>query len=133
MKNLLTSSLRAATLTLALVLASATAARAADQAARQLAATGTVVVESAGPYVGIGTYLIQVSAKLGQPSAKLTDGTWLYEGFTAGESATGTLVVRFNDGRVSSLSLATPAAVTALRTKPVKFENKALAAAWNQR
>lgn len=134
MKNHLISSLRTAVLATTLLVLPAAFAQANDRAAQVLAATGVVRVESVGPYVSTGTYRIQVSAKLGRPTVTLADGTWLYENFTAnGSSAAGTLVVRFADDRVSSLSLASPAAVTALRVSPRKVDDKVLIAAWNQR
>ena len=126
MKNLLLSSLRAAALA-SVLLTFAASAHASD-----LAATGSLRVTAAGPYVNHGTCRIQVSAKLGQPSATLSDGTWLYHGFTAGDR-TGTLVVRFSAGRVSELSLASPAVVTALLTQPKTSAHPLLIAAWNQR
>lgn len=78
---------------------------------------GLLYVQAAGPYVERGTYRIQVLAKLGEPSRRLSDGAWLYER-QAIESAglKGTLVVRFHeDGRVQSLALASPETVAALR------------------
>ena len=132
MKNIITSSLRVAALASTLFLASS--AVAADRAADMLAATGSVKIESVGPYVSTGTYRVQVSAKLGHPTTTLSDGTWIYENFNANDSgASGALVIRFTDGRVSSLSLATPATVVALRTPHHKVNDKVLIAAWNQR
>ncbi len=88
----------------------------ADDALQQLARNGSVPVKHAGPHVQIGTFQIQVSTKLGAPSVRLPDGTWLYDHRRiAGSGAAGTLVVRFTGGRVSALTLATPAAVAALR------------------
>lgn len=114
------------TLTLLLALAAATgslrAASAdaiADSATLQLNRTGTLAVKSAGPHVSVGTYRVQVSAKLGRPDLVLADGTWLYHSRRVAESdATGTLVVRFASGRVSSLALANATAVATLRTAP---------------
>ncbi len=81
-----------------------------------LSTHGAVIVNAAGPYVERGTSRIQVLAKLGEPSARLKDGTWLYERYRAREATLkGTLVVRFRDGRVQHLALATPATVAALR------------------
>jgi hypothetical protein len=86
-----------------------------DPAAQTLNRQGSIPVRAAGPYVGPGTLRIQVSTKLGRPSAVLPDGTWLYHRRMVEESrAQGTLVVRFNDGRVSSLTLVTPSIATAL-------------------
>jgi hypothetical protein len=89
----------------------------ADSAARLLATHGSIPVNAVGPYVTTGTFRIQVAAKLGQPDRRLADRTWIYDQRrVSGSEAEGSLIVRFNpDGRVSSLSLATPAVVTALR------------------
>lgn len=87
----------------------------ADSASTLLARDGRVVVSAAGPYVEVGTFRIQVAAKLGQPTDRLADGTWLYRNFEAERSsARGTLVVRFESGRVSGLTLVTPAVATAM-------------------
>ncbi|HVU22584.1 MAG TPA: hypothetical protein VHE13_00560 [Opitutus sp.] len=92
------------------------AADAPDRAAELLRLTGRLAVRAAGPYVEIGTYRIQVASKLGSPTARLADGTWLYDHFAAENSAAhGTLVVRFAGGRVHELYLAAPAAIAALR------------------
>ncbi len=123
MKTITVSSLRTAALAAALLLlpavASAKESAAADRTESLLARRGSIPVAAAGPYVEVGTYGIQVAVKLGRPSARLPDGTWLYENFSAEDSAArGTLVVRFDQGRVSSLTLATPAVVAALRSAP---------------
>ena len=87
---------------------------ATDRAAELLRTTGRLSVQAAGPHVEVGTYLIQVSVMLGRASATLPDGTWLYDNFVPENSAAkGTLVVRFTKGRVSDLSLVTPAIATA--------------------
>lgn len=86
-----------------------------DRVSQLLASQGSIPVKAAGPYVEVGTYPIQVSVKLGRPNSRLPDGAWLYENFQTGSSsARGTLIVRFHHGRVSSLSLATPAVVASL-------------------
>ena len=132
MKNIITSSLRVAALASTLFLASS--AVAADRAADMLAATGSVKIESVGPYVSTGTYRVQVSAKLGHPTTTLSDGTWIYENFNANDSsASGALVVRFSAERVSSITMVTPAVVVALRAQPKASDHKVLVAAWNQR
>lgn len=123
MKKITVSSLRTAALVAALLLlpavASANEPATADRAESLLARRGSIPITAAGPYVEIGTYSIQVAAKLGRPSARLPDGTWLYEKFSVEDSAArGTLIVRFDQGRVSSLVLATPAVVAALRSAP---------------
>lgn len=118
MKKLTTPLLASVTLLVALFapVAGSAAEAPIDRAAAQLAATGTVSLRQAGAYVSPGTPRIQVSTQLGRPSTRLADGTWLYEGHRIAEShATGTLVVRFKDGRVSQLSLVTEARALALR------------------
>ena len=93
-----------------------TAATAPDRAAELLARQGSVALTAAGRHVEIGTYRVQVSAKLGRPDLTLADGTWLYHGRRVeGSDARGTLIVRFDAGRVSGLALGTPAVVAALR------------------
>lgn len=93
-----------------------------------LAREGRLPLQGAGPYVGVGTFLIQVAAKLGQPAARLPDGTWLYRNFQVGDtSTTGTLVIRFQKGRVSELSLVTPAVATAMLTPKSSAEPRLLA------
>ena len=90
-----------------------------DRAAHLLAHRGAVSVQAAGPYVGLGTFRIQVSVKLGRPDVALDDATWLYHGrIIEGSAALGTLVIRFEKGRVSELSVASPAVVAALRADP---------------
>jgi hypothetical protein len=85
-------------------------------------------VTNAGPYVEIGTYEIQVSVKLGRPSARLPDGTWLYDHCAIENSAAeGTLIVRFVHGRVSALEVAGPNAILALRA-PARTAGKMLVA-----
>lgn len=132
MKTILTSSIRVsalvATLLLFPVITSAKEA-AADHPNQLLALRGTVPVAAAGPYVEVGTFQIQVILKLGQPTAKLADGTWLYRGFSVENSnAAGTLVVHFNKGRVSGLNLVTPAVAMALSAPRKSEENLRFAA-----
>lgn len=87
-----------------------------DQPKQLLAQRGTVLVAGAGPYVEIGTFQIQVAAKLGQPAVKLADGAWFYPHFHVENSdAAGTLLVRFYQGRVSWLALVTPDVALALQ------------------
>lgn len=119
MKTILTPVLRlalfSAALTLATVHATAKGTAPTDRAAELLASQGQIAVKNAGPQVEIGTYRIQVAVTLGQPAVKLPDGTWLYPEIPVDHSdATGTLVVRFNHGRVSQLLLVTPATATAM-------------------
>ncbi len=127
MKATIASAFRAAALATVLgvlpAIAFATNPRPVDRAAQQLAFGGSVPVKSVGPYVEIGTYQIQVSVKLGQPSVKLPDGTWLYDHRAIeGSAAEGTLIVRFVAGRVSSLALASSNVVAALRATPKHAE-----------
>jgi hypothetical protein len=89
-----------------------------DRAIQLLTAHGLVPVHAAGPYVERGTPRVQVAAKLGRPDAILPDGTWLYhDRAIEGSEATGTLLVRFEHKRVSSLALAGPSTVAALQAK----------------
>jgi hypothetical protein len=51
----------------------------------------------------------------------LPDGTWFYSDYSANESAAhGTLVVCFDNGRVSKLSLVSPAVATAMLSAPAQ-------------
>lgn len=110
------------------------AASAKDSAAQLLTANGYVTVKAAGPYVELGTYQIQVSTKLGRPSTRLADGSWLYSHFTVNDSqAAGTLLVRFTEGRVSELALLTPATVVALQEATKRPSSTLLVAAQSQR
>jgi hypothetical protein len=125
MKNITTTSLRAAALAAALLLVPAIASAKdntpSDLAAQLLATSGRVPVKAAGPYVEVGSYRIHVSAHLGRPNAVLADGTWMYHNFTADESAaSGTLMVRFDHGRVSELALISHTVETALLKTPTK-------------
>jgi hypothetical protein len=118
MKNITLASFRAAALAAALLVAPAIAS-AHDNPAQVLASSGAVPVKDAGPYVHPGSYRIHVWTTLGRPSAVLADGTYLYRDFGAQDNAIrGTLVVRFDRGRVSQLSLVSPAVETALLTAP---------------
>ncbi len=120
MKNQIASSaLRLLTLAVAFALPAIALAADSSRAAELLARDGSVAVKNAGPYVETGTFQIQVLAKLGQPTAKLGDGTWLYPHYEVeNTTATGTLVVKFNTGRVSQLSLVTPRVAIAMLTAP---------------
>lgn len=100
--------------------AASVAAPGPDRAAALLAAHGRLALTQAGPFVAPGTFRIQVAAKLGRPDLTLPDGTWLYHGRGVPDSAArGTLVVRFDAGRVRELALVTPAVVAALQTPPL--------------
>lgn len=121
MKTTLLSSLRTALLASVLSTSALLSAHAAapDAAQAALSLTGSIAVKAVGPYVEVGSYRIWVSSHLGKPSSTLADGTWLYHNFAAdGSEATGTLLVRFNHGRVSELKLVSPAYVAALRATP---------------
>jgi hypothetical protein len=125
MKMTLVSILRAAALAPALLLLPALASAAdsapADSAAQMLTVVGSVPVKDAGPYVHVGSYRIHVWTMLGRPNAILPDGTWFYKDFSANDSiAHGTLVVFFDNGRVTKLSLVTPEVATAMLSKPEK-------------
>lgn len=138
MKTLLHSSPRShfavAALFLLPLITSAHGASPADAMAQALARNGSIHVNSVGPYVESGTYRVQVAVKLGRPSYVLPDGTWLYQGYIINDSdASGTLVVRFQRGRVSELSLATPATVASLRGNTGKAQGKFFAAAESRR
>ena len=98
----------------------------ADSAVELLAYHGIVPVLTAGPYVERGTVRVQVAAKLGRPDVVLSDGAWLYHEHQIVDSAArGTLVVRFNDNRVATLLLATPAKVALLRQAAVETARRA--------
>jgi len=130
--KLTTTLLRSAALATALLaiptFAFANDSSSADRATQALALKGAVPVKNAGPFVHVGSLRIQVSAKLGQPSAKLPDGTWLYgRRAIEGSAAEGTLVVRFSQGRVSELALVTPAIATAM-LEPRKAGDRVLVA-----
>lgn len=76
-----------------------------------------------GDTVTTGTSRIMVSMRLGSPNAVLRDGSWLYSGYTLtlGDTVASdqrTLVVRFIDHAVSSLTLADKATVVTLRQTP---------------
>jgi len=100
-------------------------APAADRAAALLATHGRLAVTDAGPFVAPGTFRVQVAAKLGRPDLTLPDGTWLYHGHRVPDSeARGTLVVRFDAGRVRDLALVTPAVVAALQSAPARADTR---------
>lgn len=136
------ASLRAAALAAALLvvpaIASANDTARADSAAQLFASAGVVPVEAAKPYralnpgasvVKIGTWQSNVALRLGRPSAVLEDGTWLYRNFTVDESlAHGTLVVQFDHGDVSQLSLVSPSVETAMLTTPASAKGQKLVA-----
>jgi hypothetical protein len=131
MNSHLTSLLRPLTLSVAISLLALTASargQGADPAAQLLSRHGSIPLTAFGDYVEIGTYAIQVAVKMGAPSSRLSDGTWLYEHrLISNSNAEGTVVVRFNEGRVSSLSLATPATVARLRATPAQGAAERLA------
>lgn len=77
-------------------------------------------IHANGDSVTCGTSRVMVSMRLGSPNAVLPDGSWLYRGYTGEALAepengpraiqqptlSGTLIVRFRDGKVTSLGLA---------------------------
>lgn len=68
-----------------------------------------IPVQAAGDYVERGTMRIQVATKLGRPAAVTADGAWVYRNqMVAGTERHGSLLVRFERGRVSELALITP-------------------------
>lgn len=88
---------------------------ASDVTATRLAREGSLPLHAIGPYVQVGTFRILVEGKLGRPDARLADGTWLYHRQRIeGTAARGTVVIRFEGGRVSSLALVTPPVAAAL-------------------
>jgi len=92
-----------------------------DSAANLLARQGSITIAAAGPYVEAGTFRTQVEAKLGAPDLVLRDETWLYHHRRIdGSAATGTLVVRFTNHRVTSLTLVTPAVVVSMQAELMK-------------
>lgn len=91
----------------------------ADPAAQLLQRHGSIAVANVGEHIEAGSFRVHVSARLGRPDAVLPDGSWLYHRRRVADSAaTGTLVVRFNTGRVSELRLAAPALAAALPPAP---------------
>jgi len=127
MKNILTSAIRSLALAASILAVPAIGfaqnAYSTDPVVRALATAGVVPVKAAGPYVQVGSYHIHVIAHLGRPSAVLPDGTCLYRQFSTDTgSAQGTLVVRFEHGRVSQLSLASPVAVAAMTATPATHQ-----------
>jgi hypothetical protein len=88
-----------------------------DPALRTMQLTGSVPLESISS-IRIGSSAHAASSKLGHASLVLSDGTWLlYRNFYVDHSdAHGTLVVSFKDGRVSALSLVSPAVAVDLAT-----------------
>lgn len=133
MNKSLVSTLRVAALSSTLFLipvsASAKDSAAADPTAQALDSIGVVPVKAAGPYVQIGSYRIHVRMRLGRPNAMLPDGTWLYNDISADNSAAkGTLVVRFDQGKVSQLSLVSPAVATAMLRAPAPKQGGTLVA-----
>ncbi len=80
-------------------------------------------IHANGDTVARGTSRVMVAARLGAPTSVLPDGSWLYSGYTARsasrrELVAGTLVVRFAESKVISLSIADQATVVALRSAP---------------
>jgi len=138
MKSILASVPRAAAVASALLLVSITASgkntAPADSATRLLATSGVVPVEAAWPYcantltttpVLVGSSRSRVSLTLGRPSEVLADGTWLYRNYSVNESAaSGSLVVRFEHGRVAELLLVSPKVETSMLKAPAIAREK---------
>jgi hypothetical protein len=136
------ASLRAGALAAALLLvpaaASASGTAPTDPAAQLIATAGVVQVKTAKPFralnsgaspVQVGTWRDHVTLTLGRPSEVLEDGTWLYRNFAVDESlARGTLVVRFDHGDVSELSLVSPKVEAAMLTTPAGAKGRKLIA-----
>jgi hypothetical protein len=119
----------AATLLLIPSTSSASGSAPADRAAQLLASRGIVPVNAAGPYVEIGSYRIQAWTMLGRPYKVLADGTYFYRNFAVDDSAaSGTLVVRFDHGRVSQLSLVSHAVETAMLAAPAGTKDQVVIA-----
>jgi hypothetical protein len=90
-----------------------------DRASEIMARDGYVAVSAVGQHVEIGTFRVQVAAKLGRPDVVLADGTWIYHRHRIVDStASGSLVVQFNDGRVSALTLMSAERVAGLQFGP---------------
>lgn len=92
------------------------------------------VTPTNGNSVSVGTTRIMVSMRLGTPDFVLTDGSWLYAGYSAthdghATSQPGTLVVRFAGGKVTRLTLASQTTVAALRATPRSKTNSQVLAA----
>lgn len=114
--NFVRPMLASAALLLIAPIAFGASAPAPDRAAQLLATYGSVAVERVGPYVERGTFRIQVLAKLGKPDARASTDVWIYDRRAVdGSAARGALVVRFENGRVSDLSLVSPTVALALR------------------
>jgi len=110
-----------------------------------LLSSGEIALESVnaprrvnGDSVTHGTPRIMVSMRLGSPTAVLPDGTWLYQGYKARRVSndagadsdreiirSGTLIVRFADKKVASLSVADEPTIARLRQKPAKADDRA--------
>ncbi|MBA4136875.1 MAG: hypothetical protein C0518_06120 [Opitutus sp.] len=92
-------------------------------------------VHANGDSIGVGDGRINVQLRLGAPTRILPDGSWLYSHYRAaatdGREFTGSLVVRFENSRVTALVLADRATVTALLEKRLVPSLQQLAA--NQR
>lgn len=128
MKTRLVSSLALFALCSALNLSAAEFA-----AGEMTVASVPATIQANGDTVAPGATRIAVSLRLGKPGAVLPDGSWVYRGYTGrfGEAATvnGSLIVRFQDGKVSTLSLADRLTVVALSRRPASPTDRQLVAA----
>ena len=94
----------------------------------------TAKIAANGDTISSGTSRVMVSLRLGTPNYVTADGSWLYYNYHAsfGEHETGrpgTLVVRFANDQVTSLTIASQAAVVALRAAPRPRTNPQILAA----
>jgi hypothetical protein len=113
--------LRSGLIALSLILASVNHAAVpesapSDRAAAKLNLYGSVGVESVGSNVRIGASKAEVALTVGSPSQVLSDGQWIFfRDFWVDHSvAHGSLVVGFVGGKVSELTIVTPAKGVAL-------------------
>lgn len=95
-------------------------------------------VHANGATVTTGTARVMVALRLGAPSSVLPDGSWLYRGYTARKGdiamiSNGTLLVRFDENRVTSLEIADHAAIMALKQAPRRVTDDAILTAANDR
>lgn len=58
-----------------------------DPVAQRRTTSGSVAAKTVGPCVEVGSFRIWVRSKLGDPSARLPDGTWLDNNFQADGNA----------------------------------------------
>jgi hypothetical protein len=129
------SVLRSGLIALSLILASVSYATvpesaSSDHAAVKLNLYGSVPIDSVGPNVRIGASKADAALTLGYPSRVLSDGRWIiFRDFWVDHStAHGSLVVRFEGGKVSELMIVTPAKGVALCRMTERSSNAELTA-----